>query len=90
MKVEFATAVVHNSYYFHKMNNEVVDKDMVAGEFRKLVKEFLKTKTVKNWYRACFNHGIVNYVYGGKRLLPCGAGIELFHTDPFRKNKKLY
>jgi len=62
MKVEFATATVHNSYYFHKM-----DKEMVAGEFRKLVKEFLKTKTVKNWYRAYFNYGIMNYIYGGEK-----------------------
>jgi len=82
MKVEFATATVHNSYYFHKMDNEIVDKEMVAGEFRKLVKEFLKTKTVKNWYRAYFNYGIINYIYGRKRLLPCEAGTELFYMDP--------
>lgn len=82
MKVEFATATVHNSYYFHRMDNEIVDKEMVAGEFRKLVKEFLKTKTVKNWYRAYFNYGIIHYIYGRKRLLPCEAGTELFYMDP--------
>jgi len=77
IKVEFATATAHNSYYFHKM-----DKEMVAGEFRKLVKEFLKIKTVRKWYRACFNYGIMNYIYGRKRLLPCEAGTELFYMDP--------
>ncbi len=82
MKVEFATATVHNSYYFHKMDNEIINKEMVAGEFRKLIEEFLKTKTVKNWYRAYFNYGIMNYIYGGKRPLPCEAGTELFYMDP--------
>lgn len=82
MKVEFATASVHNSYYFHKMDNEIVDKDRAAGEFRKLVEEFLRTKTVKNWYRAYFNYGIINYIRGGKRPLPCEAGTELFYMDP--------
>lgn len=82
MKVEFATATLHNSYYFHKMNNEIINKEMVVGEFRKLVEEFLKTKTIKNWYRAYFNYGIINYIYGGKRFLPCEAGTELFYMDP--------
>jgi len=82
MKVEFATATVHNSYYFHKMDNEIINKEMVAGEFRKLIEEFLKTKAVKNWYRAYFNYGIMNYIYGGKRRLPCEAGTELFYMDP--------
>jgi len=64
------------------MDNEIVDKEMVAGEFKKLVEEFLKTKTVENWYRAYFNYGIINYIYGRKRLLPCEAGTELFYMDP--------
>jgi len=81
MEVEFATATVHNSYNFHKMDNEIIDKKMVTGEFRKLVKEFLKSKTVKNRYRAYFNYGIINYVYVEKRFLPCEAGTELFYMD---------
>ena len=83
MKVEFATAIVHNSYYFHKMDNEIINKEFVADEFRKLVKEFLKTKTIKNWYRAYFNYGVINYIQGGKRPLPCETGTELFYMDPF-------
>lgn len=83
MKVEFATATLHNSYYFHKMDNEIMNKEMVTDEFRKLVEEFLKTKTIKNWYRAYFNYGVINYIHGGKRPLPCEAGTELFYMDPF-------
>ena len=83
MKGEFATTVMHNSYYFHKMDNEIVDKDMVAGEFKKLITELFKTRRLKNWFRAYFNYGLINRIYGGKRLLPCEMGADVFFLDPF-------
>jgi len=83
MKVEFATAIVHNSYYFHKMDNQIIDKDMVAGEFSKLINEFLKSSRAKDWFRGYFNYGIINYIYGGKRLLPCEVASDVFFLDPF-------
>ena len=36
MKIEFATAVIHNSFYFHKDDNSFTDQGMVAGEFEKI------------------------------------------------------
>jgi Fe-coproporphyrin III synthase len=83
MHLEFATAVVHNSYYFHKFDNKIKEKDMVAAEFQNLVNELLKSKRIKNWYRAYFNHGVINYIYGRKRLLPCEVGSDVFYIDPF-------
>lgn len=82
MRVEFATAVVHNSYYFHKMDNVIEDKEAMSEEFGKLVRRLLKSNRVKNWYRAYFNHGVRNYIAGGRRFLPCGAGTDLFYVDP--------
>ncbi len=83
MQVEFATAVLHNSYYFHKFDNRINDKDKVAREFRKLIGEFFSTGRVKNWYRAYFNYGIINYIYGAERLLGCKVGTDVFFMDPF-------
>lgn len=82
MKLEFATAVTHNSYYFHKFDNKFENPDMIAKEFEKLIAEFFKTKNLKNWLRAYFNYGIINYIYGGKRLLPCKMGSDVFYLDP--------
>ncbi len=82
MGVEFATAAVHNSYYFHKLDNRIDDRKMVIGCFRELVEELLKTMRVKNWFRAYFNYGLINYIRGNKRLLPCGAGGTMFFLDP--------
>jgi radical SAM protein with 4Fe4S-binding SPASM domain len=83
MKVEFATAVVHNSYYFHKYDNRMTKQDEMIKYFRELIYELLKTKRVKNWFRAYFNYGLINYIKGNKRLLPCGAGIDMFFLDPW-------
>jgi len=83
LDVEFATAVVHNGYYFHTYNNEIKNKDEVIYYFKKLINELLSSKKPKNWFRAYFNYGIINYVRGNRRLLPCEAGTESFFVDPW-------
>ena len=83
LDVEFATAVVHNGYYFHSYNNEIKSKKEVISYFKKLINELLNTKKPKNWFRAYFNYGIINYINENKRLLPCEAGSENFFLDPF-------
>lgn len=80
---EFATATLHNSHYFHKLDNKIVDKKMVCNEFAILIKELLKSKSVKKWFRAYFNYGLMNYIYGGKRFLPCEMGTESCFVDPY-------
>lgn len=83
MGIEFATAVVHNSFYFHKFDNRIDDPSLVAGEFKKLVKRLLGTWSVKNWYRAYFNAGIIERVRGGGRPLPCTMGTDIFFVGPY-------
>lgn len=85
MGLEFATASTHNSFYFHKHDNTFKDPEMVAREFERISYELLKTKNVKSWFRAYFNYGMANYVRGGKRLLPCEVGTDMFFVDPFGK-----
>lgn len=83
MNVEFATAVVHNSYYFHKFDNEITRKEEVIDYFVELIRELFKTRKIKNWYRAYFNYGLIRRIKGLPRLLPCEAGIENFFLTPF-------
>jgi len=85
MRLEFATASTHNSYYFHKHDNYFNNPDMVAAEFERISCELLKTKRIKNWFRAYFNHGMANYVRGGKRLLSCEVGTDMVFIDPYGK-----
>jgi MoaA/NifB/PqqE/SkfB family radical SAM enzyme len=83
MRLEFATAVVHNSYYFHKTDNHIDNKAEVIAGFSGLIRELLASKRVKNWFRAYFNYGLIQYIEGKPRLLPCGAGRDMFFLDPF-------
>lgn len=83
MNLEFSTATFHNSYYFHKDDNIVQDEDHVIANFKLLIKELLKEKSPKSWYRAFFNLGLINYIKGGKRMLPCQAGEANFFIEPY-------
>jgi len=83
MGLEFATAAMHNTFYFHKFDNVIEDKERVAGNLEELARRLLKTRRPKNWFRAWFNVGLANFVRGGERLLPCDMGTDIFFVDPF-------
>lgn len=83
MNMEFATASLHNSFYFVEAKNIIKDRMMVGQEFENLVNELLKSNSPKKWFRAYFNHGLINYVFGQKRLLPCNMAFDTFFIDPY-------
>ena len=83
MGMEFATASLHNSFYFVENKNIIHDRPMVAQNFEELINALLRTNRPKNWFRAYFNHGLINYIYSQPRLLPCDMSIDTFFIDPF-------
>lgn len=83
MNMEFATASLHNSFYFVEAKNIIKDRMMVAQEFENLINELLKSNSPKKWFRAYFNHGLINYIFGQKRLLPCDMAFDTFFIDPY-------
>jgi len=80
---EFATATFHNSYYFHKDTNIITNKDEVIDDFSDLIKELLKENNPKSWFRAWFNLGLIHYIKGQRRMLPCEAGTANFFIEPY-------
>lgn len=83
MHVEFSTAAIHNSFYFHKYDNSFEHPDEAIVEFQLLIKELLKSKKIKDWFRAYFNYGLINYIKGNPRLLKCEMGNDSFFLDPY-------
>lgn len=83
LNMEFATASLHNSFYFVEAKNIIKDRLMVAKEFEKLVNKLLESNSPKKWFRAYFNHGLINYIFGQKRLLPCDMAFDTFFIDPY-------
>ena len=76
LNMEFATASLHNSFYFVEDKNIIHDRLMVAKEFEKLINKLLESKSPKKWFRAYFNHGLINYIFSQKRL-------DTFFIDPY-------
>ena len=43
----------------------------------------LKENSPKSWFRAFFNLGLINYIRGKPRMLPCEAGTANFFIEPY-------
>jgi radical SAM protein with 4Fe4S-binding SPASM domain len=80
--MEFATASFHNSFYFHRDNNIVTNIDEVTANFSELIDRLMKENKPKSWFRAFFNLGLINYIQGKPRMLPCEAGTANFFIEP--------
>lgn len=83
LRMQFATAAFHNSFYFHKYDNQITNKEEVCNNFDELIQRLMQENSPKSWFRAFFNLGLINYINNGRRMLPCEAGSENFFVDPF-------
>ena len=83
LDMEFATAAFHNSFYFHKDDNQITNKEEVEKNIEELIKRLLQENKPKSWFRAFFNLGLINYIEGKKRMLPCEAGSVNFFIEPY-------
>ncbi len=89
LDVEFAQSTMHNSWYFHKYDNEIEDRQIVAREMERFIASLLTSKRsslkmrVKDWLRAFFNYRIYNHAQSGRSSqASCTAGSDLFFLDP--------
>lgn len=80
---EHATSALHNSFYFRKFDNKIDNKYEVAQCFEDLINKMLQSHSPKKWFRAYFNHGLINYIYDQPRLLPCEMSSDAFFIEPY-------
>jgi MoaA/NifB/PqqE/SkfB family radical SAM enzyme len=83
LKVEFATSALHNAFQFHKNDNFIYDRLRVARKVEALITEMLSSWTVKNWFRAYLNLGLIRKILGQDRLHPCTQGTDSVFVDPW-------
>ena len=90
LDVELGNSVVHNSWYFHKEDNQITSEEALAAheEFTKALltskRHGIKGK-LKDYGRAYFNRSIHRRLRGdepGYRP-PCGALQDFFFIDPW-------
>lgn len=81
--VEMATSTLHNAFQFHKSDNYFYERKLVAKEVEKLIEAMLRTNSVKNWFRAYLNLGLIEKILGHDRLIPCTAASDFIFIDPW-------
>ena len=82
MGVELATSTLHNAWQFHKNDNYIAEPLAVAREVEHLITAMLKTRNVKNWFRAYLNLGLIRKILGQERMIKCTAGTDFIFVDP--------
>lgn len=80
---EFATSTLHNGFQFHKSDNVPYDRLRVAREIEELITAELQSNSVKNWFRAYLNLGLIAKVLGHERILRCTAATDFVFIDPW-------
>jgi MoaA/NifB/PqqE/SkfB family radical SAM enzyme len=89
MDLEFANSTLHNSFYFFKNDNRLENLDFLTEEMKKFLRALLSSKRkniklrLKDWFRAYLNLGLLNYMRGERRALPCGAATDTYVLDPY-------
>ena len=79
----FATATLHNRFYFVDSKNIVHDRPMVPEHFEKSINALLDGNQPQKWFRAYLNHGLIRCVYGQKRLLRGDMAFDASFIDPY-------
>ena len=90
LDVELGTSAVHNSWYFHKHDNQVVSDDALR-EHDRFVRALLTSRRrrlkarLKDYGRAYFNRSIHRRLRGDEAGYrpACGAGTDFFFIDPW-------
>jgi len=83
MDVEFAVSTVHNGYQFHKTDNQILGQVAVIRQIEALSGQMLRSHSVKEWFRAYLNLGLIAKILGEPRLHACTAGSDFVFIDPW-------
>ncbi len=83
MGVELSTSSLHNGFQFHKNDNFPYDRTRVAHGIENLIVQMLKTASVKNWFRAYLNLGLMGKILGNQRMIACTAATDFVFVDPW-------
>ncbi len=88
--IEFGNSTMHNSWYFHKLDNTITDLKAATDAEKEFIRALLCSRRknlrmrTKDWFRAYFNLNILKHLEGrGNVIRSCCAGSDLFFLDPF-------
>ena len=82
LNVQFLIIVRHDSFYYNKANKPF-DTEILANKLNWLIKKYLDSFNIKNYFRAYYTKGAIDFAKGKKRLMECDAGWTSFYLDPY-------
>lgn len=75
LNVQFTCTVVHSSPILFGENEAIAPEPKTAiDQLRQIERSYLKSSTPKNWFRAYFTEGIIEYIEGRAKRIQCKAG----------------
>ncbi|MBD3368060.1 MAG: radical SAM protein [Candidatus Eisenbacteria bacterium] len=82
--IRFIASAAHSSpIFFGDHESERPHSEKSARAFGRLMREDLNSPRPRDWARAYYWRGVVDYVRGRPRRLGCGAGTYFFFLDPW-------
>lgn len=89
--VDLGNCVMHNSWYFHKHDNHIKNKDKAVRAEKEFIAALLQSRRrtmrgkIKDFGRAYFNRSILKRLADDHSSYrpPCGAGKDFFFVDPW-------
>ncbi|MCK4409306.1 MAG: radical SAM protein, partial [Candidatus Eisenbacteria sp.] len=82
--VSFVASAAHSSpIFFGAHDEDRPTSEEAVGEIAEIMRHELASRNPRNWARAYYMRGLIDYVRGKPRRLPCGAGVDHFYLDPF-------
>lgn len=82
LNVEFLTIVRHDSFYYSKKNDSYNTK-LVIEKLKWLIRKYLNSFNIKNYFRAYYTEGLIDFVKKKPRPMKCDAGLTSFYLDPY-------
>ncbi len=81
--MEFAASAAHSSpIFFGEHESERPHSDRAVAEIAGIMREWLRSPRPRDWAKAYYMRGLIDYVQGKPRRLACRAGLDLFFLDP--------
>ena len=80
---ELVVAALHNGFQFHKIDNESANRVRLARALPPLIAARLKSRRLRDGFRAQAELGLMKKILGQPRRSPCAAGRGFACIDPW-------
>jgi MoaA/NifB/PqqE/SkfB family radical SAM enzyme len=82
LEVDYVCSVVHSSeVYFGDQRDMVPRDDATRNDLLQIATTQLRSHRPKDWFRAYYTDGILDYIDGKPRREPCTAAVRHIHVD---------